>query len=362
MTPSKFYSVITGSGRYIPSRKIKNTHFLENQFYNQEGEKIAKPNPEIIKTLQRITEIEERRYIEDEYVTSDMAYFAAKDAIQTAGIDQESLDYIIVAHNFGDVRKDHPVVDMVPALAARVKHKLGIHNPYTVAYDLPFGCPGWLQGVIQADYYLKSGDAKKVLVIGAETLSRVSDPHDIDSMIFSDGAGAVILEAKTSHSSQGVLTHISRSDTLEHAHLLSMGETYAPACSDKRLFIKMQGRKLYEYALSTVPQVLKDALEKAKLKPEEIKKVLIHQANGKMDLNILSRFLDLYGIKDIPQNLMPMSIAKLGNNSVATLPILYDLIQKEDLEPHRLLPKDHILFASVGAGMNINALVYRVPE
>ena len=361
MTPSTFNSVITGSGRYIPSRTIKNSDFLKNLFYNREGKKIAKTNPEIIKTLQRITEIEERRHIEDEYVTSDMAYFAAKDAIQTSGIDQESLDYIIVAHNFGDVRKDHPVVDMVPALAARVKHKLGIHNPYTVAYDLPFGCPGWLQGIIQADYFIKSGDAKKVLVIGAETLSRISDPHDIDSMIFSDGAGAVILEAKASDSPQGILTHISRSDTLEHANLLFMGESYDPSSDDKRLFIKMHGRKLYEYALSTVPQVLKNALEKAKLKPEEIKKVMIHQANGKMDLNILTRFLELYGIKEIPEDIMPMSIAKLGNNSVATLPILYDLIQKADLEPHHLSPNDYLLFASVGAGMNINALVYKVP-
>src|SRR5690606_2262471 len=106
-----------------------------------------------------------------------------------ANIDKETLDYIIVAHNFGDILKNNQKSDMVPTLAARVKHKLQIKNPYTVAYDLPFGCPGWLQGLIQADYYLKSGDAKRILIIGAETLSRISDPHDIDSMIFSDEIG-----------------------------------------------------------------------------------------------------------------------------------------------------------------------------
>ena len=108
------------------------------------------------------------------------------------------LDYILVAHNFGDVTEDNRRSDFVPTLAARVKHKLGIENPTTIAYDLPFGCPGWLQGVIQADYYLRSGDAKRVLVIGAETLSRVCDPHDRDSMIYADGAGAILLEARES--------------------------------------------------------------------------------------------------------------------------------------------------------------------
>src|SRR5690606_22531449 len=155
--------------------------------------------------------------------------FAGRNALESARIDQETLDYIIVAHNFGDVRKDNQRTDMVPTLAARVKQKLGIANPYTVAYDLPFGCPGWLQGVIQGDYYIRSGDAKRVLVIGSETLSRISDPHDIDSMIFSDGAGAVILEGRSSDQPMGILAHVSRSDTLEFAGLLTMGPSYNPA-------------------------------------------------------------------------------------------------------------------------------------
>ena len=130
-------------------------------------------------------------------------YLAAEDALTSSGIDRESLDYIIVAHNFGDVRAGNLRSDFVPSLAARVKHKLGIVNPGTVAYDLPFGCPGWLQGVIQANYYLRSGDCKRVMVIGAETLSRICDPHDRDSMIYADGAGATILEAVASDRAGG---------------------------------------------------------------------------------------------------------------------------------------------------------------
>lgn len=355
------YSVITGSGKYLPSKKIENNYFLKNEFHNRDGEKNTKPVEHIVATLQKITEIEERRYVEDEYMASDLAFFAAREAIASANIDQEKLDYIIVAHNFGDIRMDNQRSDMVPTLAARVKHKLGIANPYTVAYDLPFGCPGWIQALIQADYYIKSGDATKVLVIGSETLSRISDPHDIDSMIYSDGAGAVVVEGVTSDRPVGCLVHISRSDTLEYHDLLNMGTSFNPDYKDNALFIKMNGRKIYEYALNTVPQTLKDGIEKAGLELADIKKVLIHQANGKMDSSILSRLFGLYGITQIPADIMPMTISRLGNNSVATVPILYDMIFKGEMEGHEINTGDHILFASVGAGMNINVMVYKVP-
>lgn len=354
-------TVVTGSGSYIPGKVIKNDYFLENEFFDSSGTRLTKPNSDIVKTLQKITEINERRYIADDQVTSDMGYFAALDAIQSAKIDPESLDYIIVAHNFGDLRKDNIKVDMCPPIASRIKHMLKISNPYTVAYDLPFGCPGWVQGVIQADYYIRSGDAKKILVIGAETLSRISDPHDIDSMIFSDGAGAVVVEARESAEKMGLIKHITRSDTLEQSHFLEMKPSYNPDFGDNTLFLKMNGRKLYEYAIKTVPQTLKDCLDKAQIPLSSIKKVLIHQANAKMDYNILERLFNLYGESDIPAGIMPMSIGFLGNNSVATVPILYDLIVKGKMDDHDFHPGDYLLFASVGAGMNLNAFVYRVP-
>ena len=171
-------SIITGTGSYIPTLKIPNKDFLGHDFYGADGIKLEKSNVDIINKFQEITCINERRYVTDKLNTSDMAFQSAKHALD--GIDKESLDYIIVAQNLGDMKADNIRSDMVPTIAARVKHRLGIENPYTVAYDIPFGCPGWLQGMIQADYYIKSGDAKKVLVIGAETLSRLTDPHDID--------------------------------------------------------------------------------------------------------------------------------------------------------------------------------------
>jgi 3-oxoacyl-[acyl-carrier-protein] synthase-3 len=355
------YSVITGTGSYIPSKLVKNESFLDNEFYESDGRKIEKSSQEIIDKFLEITTIAERHYISDHKVTSDIAYLAAVEAIKSAGIDKEELDYIIVAHNFGDVKKDNKRSDFVPSLAARVKHKLEIQNPGTVAYDITFGCPGWLQAVIQADYFIKSGDAKKILVIGAEALSRISDPHDRDSMLYADGAGAVVMEAKISETPVGILAHKTRTDTFLHSKMLHMDKSFNPDVKNKNeLFLKMNGRKLYQYALETVPQAIKDCLEKCNTPLSEISKVLIHQANGKMDDAILKRLYALYDVVDLPENIMPMTVSFLGNTSVATLPTLFDLILKDKLVPHKINKGDKLVFASVGAGMNINAMVYKM--
>ncbi|MEE8481510.1 MAG: ketoacyl-ACP synthase III [Desulfobacterales bacterium] len=349
-------SIITRTGSYIPTLKIPNRHFLAHDFYGADGIKIEKSNDEIIAKLQEITCIDERRYVTDELNTSDIAFLAAKQAID--GTDKENLDYIIVGQNLGDVRADNIRCDMVPSIAARVKHKLKIKNPYTVAYDVPFGCPGWLHGMILADYYIKSGDSKKVLVIGAETLSRVTDPHDVDSMIYGDGAGATLLEATDQDA--GILSHVTRSDTLENAYLLWIGKSYNPDHNGNELFVKMHGHEIYKYAARTVPEVVKKSLDEAEVTLTDVKKVLIHQANQKMDEAILERLFKLYNIKNIPDNIMPMTINWLGNSSVATLPTMLDLLQRGKLDNHKLHSGDIVVFASVGAGMNINSMVYRM--
>jgi 3-oxoacyl-[acyl-carrier-protein] synthase III len=360
MRESDFFmpnTIITGTGSYIPPVNIANEYFLDHEFYGADRKKLEKPNAIIIEKFQEITCINERRVVTDDLVTSDIAFLAAEAALE--GVDRESLDVIIVGHNFGDVKDDNPRSDMVPSIAARVKHKLRIKNPYTVAYDALFGCPGWLQGMILANYYIKSGDAKKVLVIGAETLSRISDPHDIDSMIYSDGAGAALVEA--TDQAVGILAHVTRSDTFDEAYLLRMGPSYKPGSHENRLFLKMNGHEIYKYAVKTVAEAVKQSLDKAGLSLSDVKKVLIHQANQKMDEAILKRLFKLYRIDKSPADIMPMTISWLGNSSVATLPTLFDLLQKGKLNNHVLHSGDIAVFASVGAGMNINSLVYKMP-
>ncbi len=350
-------SIITTTGSYVPPTRISNRYFLQHHFYGADGNKLERPNSEIIEKLYEITGIRERRYVTNGFTTSDIAHMAAEQAL--SGLDRETLDYIILAQNLGDFRPDNNRTDMVPNIAARVKHKLRISNPYTIALDVPFGCAGWLQGMIMADYFIKSGDAKRILVIGAEILSRVADPHDVDSMIYADGAGAALVEATDQNA--GILSHVTRSDTFDCVNLLRMGTSYNPLQNENELYIKMHGHDIYKYAVKQVPEVVKKSLEKSGIDLREVKKVLVHQANEKMDEAILKRLFKLYDIPDVPAGIMPMIISWSGNSSVATLPTLFDLIQRGKVDNHKLNPGDIVVFASVGAGMNINSMVYRMP-
>jgi len=354
-------AIIVGTGSYIPTQIVHNEHFLASDFRDMDGQEYDKANQDVIAAFERITGITERRYVSDDLVSSDIAHLAARDALESSDINPETLDYIILAHNFGDVPADNRRSDFVPSLASRVKHKLGIRNPQTVAYDLAFGCPGWVQGMIQADYYLRSGDCRRVMVIGVETLSRISDPNDRDSMIYSDGAGATILEAVQSEQPVGILSHAARTDTLDEAYLLWMGQSNHPDHAGNEIYLKMEGRKVFEYALKTVPLVVKESLDKAGVSFDEVDKILIHQANAKMDEAILKRLGRLCGVRDVPAAIMPMTISWLGNSSVATVSTMLDLLRKGKLENHQSINGGVYVMASVGAGMNINSLVYRSP-
>lgn len=348
---------ITGTGSYIPGNVEKNQDFFNHEFLNSDGSTINAPNEVIVEKFKAITGIAERRYAEKDLNSSDIAFFAAEKAIEDSKLNKEELDYIIVAHNYGDVKEGAEQSDTVPSIASRVKHLLKIQNPKCVGYDILFGCPGWNEGLIQANAFIKAGLAKKCLVIGSETLSRVIDKHDRDSMIYSDGAGAIILEY--TNDDGGIIAHETATFTLDEAHFIYFGETNNQDINDKRRYIKMYGRKIYEFAISNVPKAMKSCLDKSGVAIGDLKKILIHQANEKMDEAIVKRFYKLYNM-EMPEGIMPMTIGKLGNSSVATVPTLYDLILKGELENQEINKGDIIMFASVGAGMNINAIVYKV--
>ena len=352
-------TVITGTGSYIPTEVKTNRDFTIHDFYAENHTRITTPPEEVTSKFQQITGIEERRYAVPELNASQIGAIAARLALEDSGVDPETLDQIIVAHNFGDVVKHTIQTDILPALASRIKHELQISNPNCVAYDILFGCPGWVQGVIQAHAFFQSGMARKALVIGTETLSRVLDMYDRDSMIFSDGAGASVLEYKNANHS-GVLGYSVQSHCMDEAYYLYMGKYNFPHSDPRVRYIKMHGRKVYEYAMKYVPMAMKDCLDKSGISIDEVKKVFIHQANEKMDEGIIKAFYKLYDRKEIPDLIMPMSIHKLGNSSVATVPTLFDLVRRNELDDHHLEKGDVVLFASVGAGMNINAVCYRV--
>ncbi|WP_185858450.1 3-oxoacyl-ACP synthase III family protein [Blattabacterium cuenoti] len=362
-------SIITGTGHYLPKGIIKNNHFFKHKFYDKKGVIIEKSNEEIIKKFQHITEIEERRYLKKNLLNSDIATIAAKRAIKNSKIYKEKIDYIISAHNYGDI---HPISfqsDLMPSIAARVKNKLQIKNKKCRPYDMIFGCPGWIEGMILADQLLRSKYAKNILITSSETLSKVIDPHDKNSMIFSDGAGAAVLsgiEVDIEYEGDGIIHYDSQCNNNKELYYLTNGPSLNPNYKKSLVNIKMNGRRIYEYALTEVPNMLKNILDHVNLHLKDIKKILIHQANAKMDYAILKRLLKLYNCTslnmDFYTKIMPMSIQKFGNSSVATIPTLLDLILQGKMPPHEIKPGDTILMTSLGAGMNINGMIYRFPK
>ena len=283
--------VIKGTGSYIPEIVIKNEYFLEHKFYDENRVPYDRSNEEIIQKFKDITGIEERRWASSEFNNSDLGYFAAKKAIENSRIDPETLDYIITGHNVGDINHGSNQTDLIPCLASRIKQKLQIRNKNTVAFDVIFGCPGWIQGVISAYAYMKSGLARNALVIGTETLSRTIDHYDRDSMIFADGAGATVFELLEEDAKRGILAVAAKSDTLIENDFLKMGKTYGKINGSTVYFIKMAGRKIYEYALLNVPVAMKETLEMSGVDIREVKKIFIHQANEKWIMRSYKDFL-----------------------------------------------------------------------
>ncbi len=356
----QIYTRIIGTGSYLPSKIVGNRDFMDNQFFDGTTKKpFDKSNEEIIQKFQEITNIDERRYAADNQLTSDLAVLAVQDACNSSGISLDSLDFIIVSHNFGDIKEKNVRIDVLPSLANKVKMKLKIQNPACICHDVISGCPGWTQSMIVADAYIKSGTMKRGVVVGADVLSRISDPHDRDSMIYADGAGATIVEGVESDSPTGLISHASRSDSADYAKLLTLGSSNNPNTPGNELWIKMSGHKLYIYAIKTVPLVVKESIEKAGIHLKDIKKVLIHQANEKMDEAILRGVFKLYGETQVPKGIMPMTINYLGNSSTATVPTLLDLVAKNKINGHKIKEGDYIVLCSVGAGMNINSIVYK---
>jgi len=138
-----------------------------------------------------------------------------------------------------------------------------------------------------------------------------------------------------------------------------MGKGSNPDETSGNFYLKMNGRKLYEFAVIQVPQVIKKAIDKAGISVDDVNIVFVHQANGKMDAAIMKRLFKLYGKDTVPENLVPMTISWLGNSSVATVPTLLDLVLKGEVKGYNVKAGDVAVFASVGAGMHINAFIHR---
>lgn len=336
---------------------VTNSDFLANEFFDKEGNPLERSTEAIISKLEEITGIRERRYVPFAEDSIGLMTEASRLAVEDAGINVIDLSGIIVAHNAGNMVPGTGAFHTVPNLAAALKHELGDTNHKCFAYDILFGCPGWLQGIIQAHHAIQCGDAEHVLVTGLEIASRMLDPHDVDSMILADGCGACVV-SREDGGERGIIAHSTFSHGQDDNRIIYLGPSNKKGVEGSCYF-HMNGREVYKYATKWVPLVIKDALEKAKTSITDVGIFLFHQANAKMLCSITKNLAELCGIGEGSFiGKVPSTIEFLGNTSVATIPTMLDLILKGGLDGYKIKKGEIGIFASVGAGMHCNALVY----
>lgn len=352
-------TVIRGTGSVIPELVVPNSAFIDHEFFDREGNRIERSGVEITGKLEAITGIRERRYVPFDQDSLKILADASRLAIADAGLDVNELSGIIVAHNAGNMVPQTGAFHTVPNLAALLKHDLGCTTYECFAYDILFGCPGWLQGLVQAWQAIRCGEAKHILVTGLEIASRLLDPHDVDSMILADGCGAGVVSASADASSAGFLSHATFSHGLDDSRIIFLGPSNKKGVPGS-CFFHMNGREVYKYATRWVPEVVKLALERAKLTIGDVSIFLFHQANAKMLAAIGKNLAELCGVpEDDVTGKIPSTIEFLGNSSVATIPTMLDLIRNGKLKGWGVEPGQIGVMASVGAGMHCNALAYR---
>jgi 3-oxoacyl-[acyl-carrier-protein] synthase-3 len=351
-------TIILGTGSVIPDVVVLNSHFESNEFYDHGGVRLERSGVEIIEKLESITGIKERRYIPSDQDSIQILTDASRLAVEDAGLDVNELSGIIVAHNAGNMIPQTQAFHPVPNLAALLKNALDCANHDCFAYDILFGCPGWLQGVIQAHQTIRCGDAKRILVTGLEVASRMLDPHDVDSMILADGCGACVVSA-SDNGNKGILSYSTYSHAQSDNRIIYLGESNKKGVEGSCYF-HMNGREVYKYATDWVPKVIKDALDKANIGIGDVDIFLFHQANAKMLCAIAKNLAEIYGVPaDSFAGKIPSTIEFLGNTSVATIPTMLDLVLKNKLDGYGISDGQIAVMASVGAGMHCNALVYQ---
>ncbi|QQS41381.1 MAG: ketoacyl-ACP synthase III [Acidobacteriota bacterium] len=347
---------IKGTGSVLPELVVPNSEFHSNVFYDKSGAALPVSGEAAAAKLEAISGIRERRYVPFDQDSRPLMTEAATKAVEDSGLAPDELDGIIVAHNAGNILIGEQAFHTVPNMAAYLKHALDVTNHECFAYDILFACPGWLQGVIQAHQSIGAGDAENVLVVGIEVASRMLDPHDVDSMILGDGCGAAVFSKDGP--GKGVISHATFSHANKDLENIYLGRSNKEGVPGSCWF-KMNGREVYRYATTWVPRVVKKALDKAGLGIADVDMFLFHQANEKLIEAVGNHLAELYGVEqDSLEGKLPMTIQFLGNTSVATIPTMLDLILKRNLDGYSISEGDTVVFASVGAGMHCNAVVY----
>ncbi|MGM0396091.1 MAG: beta-ketoacyl-ACP synthase III [Bacillota bacterium] len=320
---------ITGVGSYLP----------ENVMTNDDLAKIVDTSNEWIVSR---TGIEERRIADKDQVTSDLSTIAAWNALKDAAIEPEELDLIIVATATPDY--------IFPSTAAMVQKNIGANK--AAAFDISVGCSGFVYGLVTGANFISSGMYKKVLIIGAETLSKVVDWEDRNTcVLFGDGAGACVLEP--CDESFGILSSELGSDGVKgDALIIPAGGSRYPATEEtvknKLHTIKMDGKEVFKFAVRVMEQSSLRVLESAGLLKEELDFMISHQANSR----IIDAAMKKLGLS---KDKTHINLTKYGNTSAASVPVALDEAVKSNL----IKKGDNLLLIAFGAGMSWASVVLK---
>jgi 3-oxoacyl-[acyl-carrier-protein] synthase-3 len=332
-------SIIKSTGRFVPDHHVSNDDLA----------RILDTSDEWIR--QR-TGIEARYWVKegDDVGTSDLALEASKIALDRAGWKPADLDLIVFATMTSDV--------YIPGSGVILQHKLGANN--VPALDIRQQCTGFLHGLELCDAYIQSGKAQKILLVGAETQSRfleLTTQNRDTAVIFADGAGAVCIEGEETDAEIGILASVFHADG-NYAGVLKAGVPSqksgpimnAAVLAKQAFFPYMDGKTVFKLAVTLLPIVARELLEKAGLQAEDLDMVVPHQAN----LRINEAFRDRM---KIPDEKIYNNIQQYGNTTGATIPIALD----ELMEKGMLKPGDNVMFIGLGAGLTWGGVIYRLP-
>lgn len=314
-------SRITGTGSYVPERVIDNFE-LERKI-NTSDEWITER-----------TGIKERRIVKAGQTNSDICLEAAKRALQAAGTTPKEIELIIVATMSGDMP--------MPSTAALLQHKLGAKN--AAAFDINAACSGFLYGLSTADNFIKSGMYKKVLLVGAEVMSKFIDWKDRTTcVLFGDGAGAVVMEPVKGK--RGILsTHLHTDGSLWDFICLPGGGSNNPpsakSIKNRLHFVKMKGNETFKVAVRTLEKLAIATLAHNKVGPSELAMLIPHQANLRI-IDATAKRLNL------PMSRVAVNLERYGNTSSASIPIALDEVVREG----RIKNGDYILLEAFGSGL-----------
>lgn len=322
-------ALIAGVGICIPETVLTNSDFA----------KTMNTSDEWIRTM---TGIRERHIVDPAQATSDLGVVAAQQAMIQAGINRADVDLIIVATMSPDL--------LMPATACIIQERLGIKN--TPAFDVSAGCSGFIYALVAGSQFISTGLYRTVLVIGAETNSRIANWEDPGScLVVGDGAGAVVLQPSLPE--HGILSMCLGADGsgVKHLYIPAGGTRTAVTAENiaaKMHKVKMDGQEVFQFAMRMLPKVTEQALEMASISKDEVALIIPHQANLRI-IEAAARRMDL------PMDKFMVNVDRYGNTSSASIPIALH----EALENGRIKPGDVVVLAGFGAGLTWGAVVMR---